>query len=158
MALKDFQQTGHRAGVNLRPSIGVNLQLALCVVLLLVVLYSVSAQARSDSATYLAKFAMKLPEKQLLRMEPKVIRLPTGNQPQVSGLSDGTGSAISGRNSLGAGLGEYAWKQGIATTVFWVGEQASVNNPVSNDKSAWDAGWVSSYGGMDSPNAEDRLN
>jgi hypothetical protein len=158
MALNDFQHTGHRKGINLSPSIGVNLQLVLCAALLVLVRSSVSAQSRPDSATDLAKYAMRLPEKQLLKMEPKVIRFPTSNQSPGSRLSDGTGSAISGKNSLGAGLGEYAWKQGIATTVFWVGEQATVNNPVSNDKSAWDTGWVSSYGGMDSPNPEDRLN
>ena len=42
---------------------------------------------------------------------------------------------------------------GIATTVFWIGEQATDNNPVGNDKSAWDSGWISSYGGIDSPDA-----
>ena len=156
MVLKDFQQTERRARIDPLPSNGLTFRLVLCTGLLVVVGTSVFAQSRSDKATDLAKYAMKLPEKQLLRIEPN--RLPASNRLQGYGLSDGTGSAISGRNSLGAGLGEYAWKQGIATTVFWVGEQASVSNPVSNDKSAWDTGWVSSYGGIDSPSPGDRLN
>jgi hypothetical protein len=156
MVLKDFQQTEIQAWIDLLPSVGPKFRHVLCGGLLVVVGTSVFAQSRPDKATDLAKYAMKLPEKQLLRIEPN--RLPASNRLQGAGLSDGTGSAISGRNSLGAGLGEYAWKQGIATTLFWVGEQASVNNPVSNDRSAWDTGWVSSYGGTDSPNPEDRLN
>ena len=158
MGLKDFQKTVRWEGTGAGPSIGSKLQPALCAGLLLIFGTSVFAQSRSDSATDLAKYAMKLPEKQLLRIQPKVIRYPASDGLQRSGLGDETGSAVSGRNSLGLGSGEYAWKQGIATTIFWVGEQASVNNPISNDKSAWDAGWVSSYGGTDTPNAEDRLN
>jgi hypothetical protein len=158
MGLKDFQKTVRWDGTGAGPSIGSKIQPALCAGLLLIFGTSVFAQSRSDSATDLAKYAMKLPEKQLLRIQPKVIRYPASGGFQRSGLGDETGSAVSGRNSLGLGSGEYAWKQGIATTVFWVGEQASDNNPVSNDKSAWDAGWVSSYGGTDTPNAEDRLN
>src|ERR1700730_9917099 len=156
MVLKDFQQTEIQVWIDLLPSVGPKFRHVLCAGLLVVVGTSVFAQSRPDKATDLAKYAMKLPEKQLLRIEPN--RLPASIRLQGAGLSDGTGSAISGRNSLGAGLGEYAWKQGIATTLFWVGEPASVNNPVSNDKSAWDTGWVSSYGGTDSPDPEDRLN
>jgi len=158
MALKDLQKTGHRAGIDLAAWIGSKLRLVLSAGSFVILGMSASAQSRSDSAIDFAKYAMKLREKELLRIEPKMIRLPANNNVQDSGPSDGTGSAISGRNSLGTGSGEYAWKEGIATTIFWVGEQASVNNPVSNDTSAWDTGWVSSYGGTDSPNAEDRVN
>jgi hypothetical protein len=158
MALKDFQTTEHRRGIDLATAIGPKHGLPFCLGLLLSFAGSVDALPPSDGASDLAKYAMKLPEKELLRIEPRVIRVPTNDGFRASGLSDGVGSAISGKNSLGTGSGEYAWKQGIATTVFWVGEQATVNNPVSNDKSAWDNGWVSSYGGTDSPNAEDRIN
>jgi len=158
MALNDLQKTEHNPRIEPAPAIGPKLRLVLCIGLLVVFGLSAGAQPPAEGSTDLAKYAMKLPEKELLRIEPKVGRLPANGNFRLPGLSDGTGSAISGRNSLGTGSGEYAWKQGIATTVFWVGEQASVNNPVSNDKSAWDVGWVSSYGGMDSPNAEDRVN
>ena len=157
MALKDCQRTEHPSEMDLTPAIGSKLRIISCLALLVGFGTPGAAQAPSG-ATDLAKYAMKLPEKELLRIEPKVIRLPAGNGFGGSGLSDGAGSAISGRNSLVTGSGEYAWKQAIATTVFWVGEQASVNNPVSNDKSAWDTGWISNYGGLDSPNPEDRLN
>ena len=50
------------------------------------------------------------------------------------------------------------WKRNIVTTVFWVGEPASTNNPVSNEKSSWDLGWTASYGGFDPPEISNRRN
>jgi hypothetical protein len=44
-----------------------------------------------------------------------------------------------------------AWKYKIAVTVFWVGEQPTEANPLSNMKSAWDVSWVDHYGGEDDP-------
>ena len=46
-----------------------------------------------------------------------------------------------------------AWKRNVVATVFWIGEMPSGNNPVPNDKSAWDPNWQSNYGGYDDPNA-----
>jgi len=52
----------------------------------------------------------------------------------------------------------YPWKKNIVTTVFWVGEQPSGNNPVPNRRSSWDKNWSRSYGGFDDPNpAHSRL-
>jgi hypothetical protein len=51
-----------------------------------------------------------------------------------------------------------AWKYNIVTTVFWVGEPATANNPVPNDKSSWDLGWTASYGGFDPPETSNRRN
>jgi hypothetical protein len=45
----------------------------------------------------------------------------------------------------------YPWKYKIVATVFWAGEQATENNPVSNTESAWDVSWLSHYGGEDDP-------
>lgn len=45
----------------------------------------------------------------------------------------------------------YPWKKNIMTTIFWVGERATRNNPVPNNKSSWDSKWMSSYGGYDCP-------
>jgi hypothetical protein len=42
----------------------------------------------------------------------------------------------------------YPWKIGIVSTVFWVGETGS--GP-TNTRSAWDANWKQSYGGVDDP-------
>src|SRR5947199_6887696 len=35
----------------------------------------------------------------------------------------------------------YPWKKNIVTTVFWIGEQPSGNNPVPNRVSSWDKDW-----------------
>jgi hypothetical protein len=61
-------------------------------------------------------------------------------------------------NGSSSYAGRGVWKTNITTTVFWVGEEATVNNPVPNDKSAWDGGWRSSYGGYDNPNPGARVN
>src|SRR5258707_3186152 len=45
----------------------------------------------------------------------------------------------------------YPWKKNIVTTVFWIGEQPSGNNPVPNRRSSWDKDWSRSYGGFDDP-------
>ena len=156
MDLKDLEKTERRGQTGRAPSIQSKLQLVLCAGLLAIFGMHASAQSRSDGTTDIAKYAMRLREKELLRIEPRIIRLSANNRLQLSGLNDGSGSFVSERNSLRAGSGEYAWRVRIATTVFWVGEQATVSNPVSNDKSAWDTDWISSYGGMDSPNPEDR--
>src|SRR5450631_2024688 len=108
MALKDSHITGHQSGTDLAMAIGSNLRIISCLALLVGFGTSGAAQP-PDGVTDLAKYAMKLPEKQLLRIEPKVIPLPAGNGFRGSGLSDGAGSAISGRNSLVTGSGEYAW-------------------------------------------------
>ena len=158
MELKYLENIEGSAGINLVPSIGSKLRFILCAGFIGIFGSHVSAQSRSWNTTDIAKYAMKLPEKALLQMDPKVVRMAAENRLQGSGLSVGTGSAVSDRNSLEAESGEYAWKFRIATTVFWVGEQATVNNPVSNDKSAWDIDWISSYGGVDIPNMEARVN
>jgi hypothetical protein len=50
----------------------------------------------------------------------------------------------------------YPWKQRIVTTVFWIGESPSGNNPVPNRSSSWDKNWSRSYGGFDDPNPAHR--
>ncbi|MDP9253505.1 MAG: hypothetical protein M3O66_00970, partial [Verrucomicrobiota bacterium] len=52
----------------------------------------------------------------------------------------------------------YPWKNEIVTTVFWIGEDASGNNPVPNHASSWDKNWSRSYGGFDDPNPSRRHN
>ncbi len=46
----------------------------------------------------------------------------------------------------------YPWKRDIVTTVFWIGEIPTANNPVPNRSSSWDKNWAQSYGGFDDPN------
>jgi len=50
----------------------------------------------------------------------------------------------------------FPWKQQIVTTVFWIGEAPSANNPVPNRSSSWDKDWTRSYGGFDDPNRAHR--
>ena len=45
----------------------------------------------------------------------------------------------------------FPWKQNIVTTVFWIGEEPSENNPVPNRSSSWDKQWTKNYGGFDDP-------
>jgi len=46
----------------------------------------------------------------------------------------------------------YPWKRQIVTTVFWIGETPTENNPVPNKSSSWDKNWSKRYGGFDDPN------
>src|SRR5437899_10151729 len=52
----------------------------------------------------------------------------------------------------------YPWKSNIVTTVFWIGEKPSGNNPVPNRVSSWDKEWTKNYGGMDDPDPARRSN
>src|SRR5258707_15893457 len=52
----------------------------------------------------------------------------------------------------------YPWKKNIVTTVFWIGEQPSGNNPVPNRKSSWDKYWTRNYGGFFDPKPAHRRN
>jgi hypothetical protein len=88
------------------------------------------------TAADFARYAMKLREQALLKVEPQVF-VPTSSRPAVQ---------------------RYAWKTNIVTTVFWVGEQAGGNNPVPNFRSSWDLNWQSNYGGFDTPEKSERRN
>lgn len=59
---------------------------------------------------------------------------------------------------LGAGAQQqqFAWKTQIVTTTFWVGENATKNNPVPNHASSWDPKWATNYGGFDNPDRKKR--
>ena len=52
----------------------------------------------------------------------------------------------------------YPWKSNIVTTIFWIGEKPSENNPVPNRTSSWDNEWTKNYGGVDDPNPAHRSN
>ncbi|MFN2507795.1 MAG: hypothetical protein ABR589_03380 [Chthoniobacterales bacterium] len=51
---------------------------------------------------------------------------------------------------------QFPWRQNIVTTVFWIGERPTANNPVPNKSSSWDANWTRNYGGYDNPDPGDR--
>jgi hypothetical protein len=52
----------------------------------------------------------------------------------------------------------YPWKRNIVTTIFWIGEEPTANNPVPNRSSSWDKNWTRSYGGFDDPDPGHRTN
>jgi hypothetical protein len=116
------------------------------------------AQAQKQSNRDFAKYAIQLREKALQKVVPKVIMSPA--KPGFSGTGQrfGMAPALAGPGAAGSTPRQYPWKLNITTTVFWVGEQAAFNNPVPNDKSAWDGEWCSSYGGYDNPDSEARRN
>ena len=66
--------------------------------------------------------------------------------------------ALVPRHLSGGNQGErFPWKKDIVTTVFWIGEEPSGNNPrASNRSSSWDHNWTGSYGGFDDPNPSHR--
>lgn len=106
---------------------------------LVFLLSALSARAQSpyESSADFAKYAMKLREQALAKVEPQVF-VPTTSQ-------RGTPR-------------RFPLKTNIVTTVFWIGEQAGGNNPVPNFKSSWDANWTNNYGGFDTPDSSARRN
>jgi len=52
----------------------------------------------------------------------------------------------------------YPLKSNILTTIFWIGEKPSENNPVPNRTSSWDNQWTKNYGGVDDPVPAHRSN
>ena len=84
MDLKDLKNAEARAGVEVVPVFGLNFQIILCALLLVIFASHGSAQSSSDSTTEIAKYAMKLPEKTLLRIQPRVIKMPASQTPGFS--------------------------------------------------------------------------
>lgn len=94
------------------------------------------AQSSISSSTDFQKAAMRLRENALLKLEPQVFAA----------------------TNFRSGFNRYPWKRGIVTTVFWVGEHPTANNPVPNYKSSWDPRWAQNYGGLDDPDPSRRKN
>jgi hypothetical protein len=94
------------------------------------------AQSPYKSSEDFARYAMKLRESALLRLEPQVL-VPTTRS-----------SIISNR---------YPWRTNIVTTTFWAGENSSQNNPVHNRSSSWDKDWAINFGGFDNPDISARI-
>lgn len=51
----------------------------------------------------------------------------------------------------------YPWKLNVVSTVFWIGETPTQNNPTPNNKSSWDTSWESNFGGFDDPDPSNRI-
>ena len=120
--------------------------------------WEASAQSQYESSTDFAKYAIKLRENGLLTFQPRQ-KLPPAIVPlSGTGIRPRNGSSLSRVSALNAGLGRYSWRLSIITTVFWIGERPTTNNPVPNDRSSWDPNWSSNYGGYDNPDLKLRKN
>ena len=88
------------------------------------------------SASDFAKHAAELREQALLDVEPQVFA-PIGSHHATQ---------------------RFPWKTNIVTTVFWIGEPQSSENPKAHVKSEWDSNWTANYGGVDDPDSSVRRN
>src|SRR5260370_9415661 len=102
-----------------------------------------SAQSQYESSTDFAKYAMKLRENALLKIESKVIMSPSKTVFSGDGPRYLTGPSLMRRGAaLSGGPGWYHWRLGIITTIFWIGERPRGNNPGPNDRTSWDNDWA----------------
>jgi hypothetical protein len=105
-------------------------------------LFSPSAPAQTPPAKFkLSKKQNPLSDNLLLRVDP-IGYTP----PDVSS------------NPPKKGEDRFPWKKDIVTTIFWIGEDPTPNNPVPNHASSWDKAWAKSYGGYDDPDPGRRQN
>lgn len=76
---------------------------------------------------------------------PRVV-IPTGSRP-----------AATVRPAEAASRSLYPWKTYVTSTIFWIGEQPTQNNPTPNCKSSWDTAWAINFGGYDDPDPSNRI-
>jgi hypothetical protein len=101
--------------------------------------------------------AMQLRAGTLLKIQPVI-------SPNRSGYTYPTNSSDIGSSFLGrltdpqGSFRRYPWKLNIVSTIFWIGERPTTNNPVPNDRSSWDGNWTGHYGGYDDPKPAARHN
>jgi hypothetical protein len=87
------------------------------------------------------------------KAEPGGVELSKKTEKKSDESNVGVESLAFAPTRLRSAPGEgYSWKQQIVTTIFWIGEKPSENNPVPNRASSWDKEWSKSYGGFDDPN------
>ncbi len=117
--------------------------------------FTLSSQAKAELESPFSekaefnRYAEKLRESVLLSLEPEV-RVPSSAGASQS-IRGATSASSFPSSQAPASQGRYPWKTKIVTTIFWVGEAASVNNPVHNRSSSWDLNWKDSFGGFDNP-------
>lgn len=89
---------------------------------------------QNASAEEFSKYAMKLREQMISKIEPRT-SVPTTARSKA--------------------WGAYQWREDIVTTTFWVGSAGKKG--VGNDASCWDPKWAVHFGGFDNPDPETRL-
>ena len=90
MDLKDLENAGRQVCFDLMRSIRSNLILVLFANLLTIFGADASAQSQSGSTTDFARYAMKLPENKLIRIQPKVTILHANSILSGSGADEGS--------------------------------------------------------------------
>jgi hypothetical protein len=93
MDRKDLENAGGQVCFDLMRSVRSNLILVLYANLLAIFGADASAQSQSGSAMDFARYAMKLPENRLIRIQPKVTILQANNIPPGSDANEGAGSS-----------------------------------------------------------------
>lgn len=87
---------------------------------------------------------------------PPLDDLPAGKHHQRLASHHTTHSAAAEEERIAKPAHHYEWKNNINTTVFWIGEKPTENNPVPNHASSWDQKWAKHYGGYDNPSPKAR--
>jgi len=109
-----------------------------------VLLSSVSAVFAPSAPAQVPTAKVKLSKKQNRLNEDVLFKVdPIGYTPPLSFVPK-------------KGEARFPWKKEIVTTVFWIGENPTANNPVPNHSSSWDAAWARNYGGYDDPSPSRR--
>ena len=109
-----------------------------------VLLSSVSAVFAPSAPAQVPTAKVKLSKKQNRLNEDVLFKVdPIGYTPPLSFVPK-------------KGEAQFPWKKEIVTTVFWIGENPTANNPVPNHSSSWDAAWARNYGGYDDPSPSRR--
>ena len=110
---------------------------ALSVASTLTLATTLPAQSPYSSSSDFEQHARMLRENALMKVEPQVW-VPTTSSRSAPLFS------------------RYAWKTNITTTIFWIGELPTKNNPTPNHASSWDPNWANNYGGFDDPDPAHR--
>lgn len=118
---------------------------------------SAFAQSPYQSSSDFEKYARKLRESAISKIEPSV-QIATSGRVTTGLTTNGSTNGSAGTGGLGSllGGGRYPWKTNIVTTVFWVGEKPTPRNPTPNKASSWDMQWERNYGGYDNPDPSQR--
>ena len=129
--------------------------LTLVAVLIASATLQAAPQPQYRSGEEFAKYAEKLRESALNQIPAVEAPRSTVFPPRTASSKDPGSRPPMGPVSVNLSGGAsvlYPWKLDIVTTIFWVGERPTANNPTPNFSSSWDSHWSSNYGGFDDPN------
>ena len=112
--------------------------------------HTIAVLLSSISSLFAHSAVTKEAEPQKLKLSKKSGKSSEDNLVNIDSL------VFAPRTLKGAEAERYPWKKQIVTTVFWIGEEPTANNPVPNHSSSWDKQWSKDYGGFDDPNPTHR--